>query len=227
MPFLFLISLAFPSSFLISPASPSLRSPRIGNSVGESNYAFFLLFVLSALALSVLVATGSALHIKQLATGSAAGWVDSSSGHATAAGKDAVATSSHPSAAPSRVSWIAAAGHSPLFCALLALCALSTTLLTLLLAYHVYLVSINQTTYENVSPLPLHLRAVPIHVPSPLTLLLAYHVYLVSINQTTYEVVSTLHLHFRAASNHVSSPLTLLLATMSYLISVKGRPIRT
>lgn len=133
--------------------------PWLGNSVGEANYAFFLLFVASALALSVLVATGSVLHVRQLAAASAAGpgaglagagWVETATSGLAVAGRDSVATS-RQSASPSIGAWLVAAGRSPLSCALLALCTLSTALLTLLLAYHVYLISTNQTTYENVS----------------------------------------------------------------------------
>jgi hypothetical protein len=135
--------------------------PWIGNSVGEANYPYFLLFVASALALSVLVATGSALHIRHLATasvthaGSGAGlagatWTEIGTAGLAVAGRDAVAAS-RPSVSPSIGAWLVAVAQSPLSCALLALCTVSTTLLTLLLAYHAYLISTNQTTYENVS----------------------------------------------------------------------------
>ncbi|EOD03918.1 hypothetical protein EMIHUDRAFT_69315, partial [Emiliania huxleyi CCMP1516] len=102
--------------------------PWIGNSVGRRNYPFFLLFVASTLAHSLLTAVASVLHLTEVAA--------------------SLAASADDAAAASAVVVAAAASPGPV--ALLAYCALASGLLGLLLAYHVFLVSTNQTTYENV-----------------------------------------------------------------------------
>jgi len=130
--------------------------PWIGNSVGEDNYPFFFGFVISALVLALLVVVGSVMHIRDLGLvrlidpSAAAAMSTTMANPVSWVGDAAVAAGGAQPAALSLSGWVSAAAHTPLSCVLLALCTLSTVLLTLLLGYHVFLVSTNQTTYENV-----------------------------------------------------------------------------
>ena len=100
--------------------------PWIGNSVGRRNYVWFFAFLCTTVTLSAYVCALSAHHLRLLAVA-----------NADARGVGAAAA-------------LLAAAAAPLSCLLFLYTAMITFLLLLLLGYHLRLISINQTTNENV-----------------------------------------------------------------------------
>jgi len=95
----------------------------------------------------------SVLHLTEVAASLAASADDAAAASAVvvaAAASSAHAVATGANEAGGGNGLLAAARSSPGPVALLAYCALASGLLGLLLAYHVFLVSTNQTTYENV-----------------------------------------------------------------------------
>ena len=101
--------------------------PWIGNSVGRRNYVWFFAFLCTTVTLSAYVCALSAHHLRLLAVANA-------DARGVGAG----------------TALLAAAAAAPLSCLLFLYTAMITFLLLLLLGYHLRLISINQTTNENV-----------------------------------------------------------------------------
>mmetsp|Transcript_50474 Transcript_50474/g.139768 ORF Transcript_50474/g.139768 Transcript_50474/m.139768 type:complete len:306 (-) Transcript_50474:196-1113(-) len=99
--------------------------PWVGNAVGRRNYPHFVLFITTTCVLAGHTAVGCAAQLRLL-------WV-------------ALAAESGRSSGVLHL-----AARAPLCCLLLLYTAIATVLLAVLSIYHCYLVSINQTTYENV-----------------------------------------------------------------------------
>ena len=100
--------------------------PWVGTAIGRRNYGFFVAFVGTTCALAFYVATSSLFHLS--ATGSAL----------------------DPSSAPDFPVWLRVIVEAPVAFLLVGYGLVVGVLLLALLSYHIYLIGINQTTYENV-----------------------------------------------------------------------------
>lgn len=114
--------------------------PWVGTAVGRRNYRWFVLFVFTAGAFATFVAVCSVLHLVHL--GQALG------AHAA---PDVAALipllSIHTS--DDVANWVRAIAAAPLSCVHVLYGAVVAFLLAMLGAFHVYLIAINQTTYEH------------------------------------------------------------------------------
>lgn len=98
--------------------------PWVGNAVGRRNYPYFVCFIVTTCALATHSAVGCAQQLRYI-------WAQ-----LVVEGGDA--------------GLLTAAARMPSGCVLLGYTTLAALLLAVLSAYHFYLISINQTTYENV-----------------------------------------------------------------------------
>ena len=110
--------------------------PWVGTAIGRRNYFCFLLFILSTASLAVFVAAACIGHLLSIGPRLSE----------SASSLAAFGWQTPPDAPP----WLRSIAAAPLRAANALYCAVAATLLATLLAYHLYLVSINQTTYENV-----------------------------------------------------------------------------
>uniref|UniRef100_A0A7S0J8C9 Palmitoyltransferase n=1 Tax=Calcidiscus leptoporus TaxID=127549 RepID=A0A7S0J8C9_9EUKA len=101
--------------------------PWLGNSVGKRNYPFFVGFVAFTWLHATLVGFSSVTHLRRLTS--------------SLTRTETLQTST---------ALLAACRDSPSAVVLIIYCLIAGLMLTLLLTYHFYLISINQTTYENV-----------------------------------------------------------------------------
>jgi hypothetical protein len=99
--------------------------PWVGTAIGKRNYRWFVCFITTTTALASFVASGSLLHLRAVAATLGVG-----DGHSPV--------------------WLQAALAAPLSCVLLAYCVVAVCPLFMLCCYHAYLITLNQTTYENV-----------------------------------------------------------------------------
>ena len=126
--------------------------PWVGTAVGRRNYRFFVSFVISTVCLAACVATGSLLHLWILAASFQSASGASPPPPAPSPPGPLIATVT-AAASPGLLSWpvwLRAVGVAPASCILFLYCSVVTMLLGLLVCYHLYLIAVNQTTYENV-----------------------------------------------------------------------------
>ena len=120
--------------------------PWVGTAVGLRNYRWFVLFVLSATGLALYIACASFAHLRYIAAVRLA----AESLSTTAAAASAAEAAKVHSAAGGWPAWLRAALGAPLSCALVGYGVVVGAMLTVLSAYHLYLIGINQSTYEHV-----------------------------------------------------------------------------
>lgn len=123
--------------------------PWVGTAIGLHNYRWFVLFVLTATCHALYLACASFAHLRYAAAVRLAtkGLSSAAAAHVHAAAASSGPVGSHLGGWPA---WLRAALGAPLSCALVGYGLVVGAMLMVLAAYHLYLISINQSTYEHV-----------------------------------------------------------------------------